>query len=34
MIQKYHDHKRSLQEFICETSFFDIFCEEMMIVNS
>ncbi|CBL37850.1 hypothetical protein CL2_08240 [Anaerostipes hadrus] len=26
--------KEVLQEFICETSFFDIFCEEMMIVNS
>ena len=25
--------KEVLQEFICETSFFDIFCEEMMIVN-
>lgn len=26
--------KEVLQKFICETSFFDIFCEEMMIVNS
>lgn len=26
--------KEVLQEFIRETSFFDIFCEEMMIVNS
>lgn len=26
--------KEVLQEFVCETSFFDIFCEEMMIVNS
>ena len=26
--------KEVLQEFICETSFFDIFCEEMMIINS